>query len=118
MDYIKRRIINMQNSIHACRMWIDSQITAIWFLNKTVSLHVKNMNKRKLFIEHDNKHIFASNNCSDHQHHFLLLLFGPVGGTIGFSTNKTKINEMLFYFCTSLLKLCLSKYDKRRTVNE
>lgn len=79
----------MQIHIHiACRMWIDSQITAICFLNKKVSLHVKNMNKRKLFIEHDNKHIFASNYC---YHHFLLLLFWPIGGTIGFSTNKTKI---------------------------
>lgn len=58
-----------------------------------VSLHVKNMNKRKLFIEHDNKHIFASNYCY-HHHIFLLLLCWPIGGTIGFPTNKTKINEL------------------------
>jgi len=73
MDYIKRRTINMQIHI-ACRMWIDSQITAIWFLNKKVYLHVKNMDKIKLFIEHDNKHIFASNYCY-HHHFWLLLLF-------------------------------------------
>ncbi len=40
MEYIKRRIINMQNGIHICMQDVDWRIKAIWVLNKNVSLLV------------------------------------------------------------------------------
>ncbi len=48
MEYIKIRIINMQNSIHICMQDVDWQIKAIWFLKKMYhySYHyTKNMKK-------------------------------------------------------------------------
>lgn len=61
MEYIKIRIINMQNSIHICMQDVDWQIKAIWFLNKNVSLHKEYEEIKESYLLNMTMNVFASN---------------------------------------------------------